>query len=155
MRAAALCWFIVKALGVSATPQAERRTTTYDEATILQYALTLEHLKNAFYAGAIAKFDQRAHEKFAEISAHEKRHVVLFEVALRAAALKPCTYGFLYTYPKSFVALSQILEGVGTSAFTGAAQFLTSKALITKAASIRIHPCHGGLHAAWVASSVN
>ena len=53
---------------------------------------------------------------------------------------------------KSFVGLSQVLEGVGTSAYAGAASFLTSKDALNAAAVILSTEAR---HAAWVASAVN
>jgi hypothetical protein len=69
---------------------------------VLQYALTLEHLENAFYSGALAKFDASAFERagfpswvrgrFAQIGEHEASHVAFLEKALGDKATKPCTY---------------------------------------------------------------
>ena len=70
--------------------------------TILQYALTLEHVENAFYSGALKKFDAHAFEqagfpgwvrgRFAQIGAHEATHVKFLETALGAMAPKACEY---------------------------------------------------------------
>lgn len=113
------------------------------DTTILQYALTLEHLENAFYSGALAKFDQAAFTeaglpnwvrgRFAQVASHEASHVALLQKALGDSATKPCKYEFPYTDPKSFVALSQLIEGVGTSAYIGAAKLISNKDYVTVA----------------------
>lgn len=72
------------------------------DTAVLNYALTLEHLENAFYAGALAQFDDKdfrdaglpswAHTRFVEIAAHEARHVAVLNAALGDQATQPCTY---------------------------------------------------------------
>ncbi|KAJ7023294.1 ferritin-like domain-containing protein [Mycena alexandri] len=155
------------ALGVAAVPvevvkRADSNSTTIDDTTVLNFALTLEHLENAFYSGALAKFSEHdfkkaglpswARGRFAQVAAHEAAHVAFLSGALGANATQPCNYSFPYTDPKSFAALSQAIEGVGVSAYTGAAQFITDKKYLTAAASVLSTEAR---HASWVASAVN
>ncbi|KAK0554777.1 hypothetical protein OC846_000538 [Tilletia horrida] len=132
------------------------------DTIILNYALTLEHLENAFYRDSLAKYDNTAfanagfpawvRSRFAEIGAHEKAHVDFLASALGANATKECTYNFGVTDPKSFAATSQLLEGIGVSAYLGAAAAITNPAYLTAAGSILTTEAR---HAAWVASAVN
>jgi hypothetical protein len=88
-------------------------------------AVTLEHLENAFYRDALAQFDAAAFEsagfpawvrgRFAQIAEHEASHVAVLSGALGDAAVQPCEYTFPYTDPKSFGALSAVIENVGVS----------------------------------------
>lgn len=103
--------------------------------------MTLEHLENAFYHEALNKFDAAAftaagfptwvRERFSQIAEHEAAHVALLSGALGSAAVQPCTYKFPYTDPKSFTALSAILENVGVSAYLGAAASIMDKTYLT------------------------
>ncbi|KAG8723147.1 hypothetical protein FRC09_004541 [Ceratobasidium sp. 395] len=129
------------------------------DTDILNYALTLE---NAFYKGALGKFDAKAFEKagfepfvrgrFQQIVDHEATHVEFLSEALGDKATKPCTYKFPYTDPKSFAALSMALEGVGVTAYLGAAKLISNKAYLTAAAAILTTESR---HSAWISSSVN
>jgi rubrerythrin len=134
----------------------------HTDMTILNFALTLEHLENAFYSGALQKFDEQAFAdaglpsyargRFEQVAAHEMAHVQLLSTALGDKGTQPCEYSFPYKDPKSFAALSQVFEGVGASAYSGAAQFITNKAYLTAAASILATEAR---HASFVASAVN
>ncbi|PPQ76187.1 hypothetical protein CVT26_009361 [Gymnopilus dilepis] len=148
--------FVHQAMSVPLTRRA------VDDITVLNFALTLEHLENAFYQGALAQFDAKAFTdaglppfargRFLQIADHEKTHVQFLSSNLGAQATQPCNYSFPYTDPKSFTALSQVLEGVGTSAYAGAAQLISNKTYLTVAATILSTEAR---HASWIAAAVN
>lgn len=133
----------------SAAPLVTRQATAITDADILNYALTLEHLEDTFYRQGLANFTQ---EQFAaagydaafyanlkRTSVDETTHVEFLTTALTAAGAKPvaeCTYAFGVTSVDMFVATASILEGVGVSAYTGAAADIMSKDYLTAAASI-------------------
>ncbi|KAK5173421.1 uncharacterized protein LTR77_002102 [Saxophila tyrrhenica] len=136
--------------------------------TILQFALTLEHLENVFYKEALknytlsdfkaAGYSQDYYNNLKYIAYDEQVHVQALSQALSAAGQTPnqaCTYRFpsidVYAPPPShpsiiiplttrtsptFITLSSVLEGVGTSAYLGAAGLITNKQYLTVAGSI-------------------
>lgn len=93
--------FVFAALS-SASALPVRRDSTIDDMTILNFALTLEHLENAFYSGALQKFDEQAFAdaglpsyargRFEQVAAHEMAHVQLLSTALGDKATQPCEY---------------------------------------------------------------
>ncbi len=109
----------------------------------------LEHLENTFYREAFASFkkqdflDQGFDEQFFVnlefIAADESAHVDFLIAAISSAGaspVQPCQYNFPVTDVASFVTISAILESIGTSAYLGAAPFISSKEILTAAASI-------------------
>lgn len=111
--------------------------------------MTLEHLENAFYRIGLqnftqqqfadAGFDDKFYKNLQIVAADEKTHVDFLDKAIVAAKFTPvkeCVYSFPVTDPKSFVMVSSVLEGVGVTAYLGAAAKIMSKDYLTAAGSI-------------------
>ena len=120
-------------------------------ANFLASRSQLEHLENVFYKEALGKFPLSAfvaagfsesyYNNLKFVVHDEEDHVVLLTKALTLAGAKPvaaCEYSFPYTDVKSFITLSSVLEGVGTSAYLGGAGLITSKEYLGVAASILV-----------------
>jgi len=137
------------AASFSAAAPVERRLPTptgITDITILNYALTLEYLERAFYRGGLATFSEADfvaagfpdpfYANLKEVYSDEQTHVSFLAGALGAAATVELEYTFPYTDPKSFVGLSSVLEGVGVSAYLGAAAEIVNPAYLTAAGAI-------------------
>jgi hypothetical protein len=120
------------------------------DTAVLNYALTLEHLENAFYRDGLAVFDpsdfapfdvgnQSAYEAFKLISSHEYDHVVTLTSAIKSLGAHPveeAVYDFGYDTIDEFVAFAQVLENTGVMAYDGAVNSISDPALITAGATI-------------------
>lgn len=111
----------------------------------------MEHLENAFYKKALSEWDQKAftdagfpasfYDELKYIAHDEEGHVVYLEAGLTAAGAKPvaaCEYSFPMSSPHDFIKLASVIEGVGVSAYLGAAADITAKAYLTAAGSILV-----------------
>lgn len=111
--------------------------------------MTPEHLEYRFYNQSLtnysesdftdAGFDASIRANIVEVLADEKTHVSFLTAALENAGAIPveeCTYDFGVTGVESFLATASILEGVGVSAYLGAAADIMSKKYLTAAGSI-------------------
>ena len=127
------------------------------DVEVLNYALTLEHLEYAFYRDGLAQFDEedftsakfirgfggrvisRVYPNFQLIRAHEETHVEILTSVIAGRGGTPvneCNYDFGYSNVDGFVAVAQLLENTGVSAYTGAAHELEDDDLLTAAATI-------------------
>lgn len=111
--------------------------------------MTLEHLEAAFYAEglrnytagafAAAGFDNTFYQNLQEIAFDERVHVDFLSATLNsigATPVQPCTYRWGVNTVQGFVATAQVLEGVGVSAYLGAAAQIMDESYLTAAGSI-------------------
>ena len=72
------------------------------DTSILNFALTLEYIENAFYKQGLADLDEQAFAdagfapwvrgRFVQIGNHEATHVAFLRAALGGDAVQPCNY---------------------------------------------------------------
>ncbi|RPD60627.1 hypothetical protein L226DRAFT_552389 [Lentinus tigrinus ALCF2SS1-7] len=152
-----LAFAAIAGTSVRAAPSSSRILTT--DIDVLQYALTIEHIANAYYKGALAEFDDKvfadagySHDvrnRFVEIGSHEAAHVKLLSDILGSKATQPCIYEFLFTDVVSFVVLAGVLENLADSAYVGAIHLIQNPDYVTTAATILSVQAR---HATWVPS---
>ena len=119
-----------------------------DDIEVLNYALTLEHLENAFYRDGVGLFDLgtdgfgfSVNEQLGVIGAHEAAHVATLTDVIASLGGAPVAeaaylFGDAYASPEAFLATAAALENTGVSAYDGAAQFIADAGLLTAAGSI-------------------
>ncbi len=127
------------------------------DVDLLNYALTLEHLENAFYQQGQSRFSRgeftsagflrgfggsiisKAYDYFNIIAEHERVHVqTLISVikSLGGTPVTPCKYDFGYSNVDGYVAVAQALENTGVMAYDGAVALIQAANLQTAAATI-------------------
>jgi len=135
--------------------KAEDDTT---DVNVLNYALTLEHLENAFYRDGLAQFSDEqlmnadALSEFGDevrmalpghlqtVGAHEAAHVsALADTVeqLGGTPVEEATYDFGYETPSEFLGVARALENTGVAAYKGAAPTVSNDAVFS--AAIGIH----------------
>ena len=131
-----------------ATPVLEVETDFENDIDVLNYALTLEHLENAFYRDGVPLFDfgtdpfgNSLNEYLATIGAHEAAHVVTLTDVITQLGGTPVTeavydFGDAYTDPTAFLETAQALENTGVSAYDGAGAAISDPDLLTAAGTI-------------------
>ncbi|KAH9962381.1 ferritin-like domain-containing protein [Russula dissimulans] len=138
-------------LAVSAVPVA--RGTDAATLSVLQFALTLENMENAFYTQALGKFQtsdfsnagfsssQIAIEEITAISTDEASHVSALEAIITAfgeTPLQGCQFDFtsVLTDVSTMASVARLIENVGVGAYLGAAHLIEDPRVLTAAASI-------------------
>ncbi|CAL8577416.1 hypothetical protein XPA_003245 [Xanthoria parietina] len=153
---------------VQSSPLGKRHvvsTPVVNDGIILNYALTLEYLERKFYMEGLANytrddfvkagFEDPFYDNLKEIYFDEQTHVQFLSDALKAAGITPTNelqYSFGTTNPMQFVTLSSVLEGVGVSAYLGAARDIMNKDYLDAAGAILTVEAR---HTAYIRASLN
>ncbi|EMA34981.1 ferritin-like domain-containing protein [Haloarcula japonica] len=137
--------------------ETETPTPPADDVPILNYALTLEHLENAFYregletfsddelmtADVLADFGERVRMEVPDylrtVSEHEAAHVSAISDTveqLNGTPVKEAEYDFGYETPSEFLAVAEALENTGVAAYAGAAPKVVNNDVLAAAAGI-------------------
>ena len=131
-----------------ATPAVDVEQDFEDDVDVLNFALTLEHLENAFYRDGIGLFDfgpdpfgNAIIDYLSLISAHEAAHVVTLTDVITSLGGTPVTeqaYDFTDAYASApaFLETAQALENIGVSAYDGAGAAISDPNLLTAAGTI-------------------
>jgi hypothetical protein len=131
---------------------------TTNDINILNYALRLENLENAFYSQALSTFAPKDFQNsltvqgiggskiganlYSYISAigqHEQAHVnklIQAVTAMGGTPQAPDCYNFGFTTVDQFLQIAQAIENTGVAAYDGAIASLTNTDLQTAAATI-------------------
>ena len=121
------------------------------DVAILNFALTLEFLEQAFYAEARASKRLRGETfRFADVVGnHEASHVRFIQGVLGAKAVKRPKFDFKGTTrdQKKFQATAQTLEDTGVHAYLGQVPNIKAKAVLVGAGRILSVEAR---HAAWI-----
>jgi hypothetical protein len=120
------------------------------DASVLNFALTLEYLEAEFYVQAVAggALSGRLLEFATTVRDHELAHVDFLKEALGDAAIAKPTFDFKGTTadPGRFAVTSMVLEDLGVMAYDGQAFKLRPKALAAAGSIVSVE----ARHAAWI-----
>lgn len=131
-----------------ATPVLDVPEDFVDDLDVLNYALTLELLENAFYRDGVGLFDLGTdpfgnvlNDYLALIGAHEAAHVttltdVITELGGTPVAEQAYDFSEAYADPIAFLETAQALENVGVGAYDGAGAAISDPDLLTAAGTI-------------------
>jgi rubrerythrin len=145
--------------GATATPTATATATptAAPDVPLLNYALTLEHLENAFYRDGLETFSESelmhadTLSAFSQsvrmdvpgyletVGAHEKAHVEALTATVKKLGGTPveeAEYDFGYSTPSEFLAVAMALENTGVAAYAGAAPQVVDNDVLAAAAGI-------------------
>ncbi|MBX0295649.1 ferritin-like domain-containing protein [Haloarcula nitratireducens] len=127
------------------------------DVPILNYALTLEHLENAFYREGLETFSddelsgadvlsdlngqvcQEVPEYLQTVGDHEAAHVKALSATVEKLGGTPVEegeYDFGYETPSEFLAVAKALENTGVAAYAGAAPMVVNNEVLGAAAGI-------------------
>lgn len=156
------------ALAVKSASAQSDTSTNLSDVSVLNYALTLEHLEAAFYTQGLTRYRATdfssamfasvfgpgtvngVYTNLGRIRDHEVAHVQALQAAIRSLGgtpVQPCTYTFPYSTPEQFLQVALTLEETGVAAYNGALALLRSAALKASGASIATVE---GRHAAYL-----
>jgi hypothetical protein len=127
--------------GVPTPPQ-----TNVTATDVLNAALNLEQLKSAFYQGGLANFTTANFTTagyplgvrgfYQQVLQHSQTYVSNITSLLGNQTTQMCTYNFPVQNVTEFVALSDTLEAISTSAYIGSEAYIEDKTLRVLAASL-------------------
>ncbi|GAB7011579.1 ferritin-like domain-containing protein [Halorubrum trueperi] len=127
------------------------------DVDVLNYALTLENLEDAFYSEALDEFDEddfvesdaleefeeeirvEAYEYVATVSEHESDHVDVLTQVVELLGGEPSPameYDFGIESVADVLELAAVFENAGVAAYAGAAPYIESPDLVSAAVSI-------------------
>ncbi|KAJ2932461.1 hypothetical protein H1R20_g4620, partial [Candolleomyces eurysporus] len=147
---AAVLPFVSAAPAITTNAHARRAAA---DIVVFKFADVLEQLESAFYAQALAKFQEADFiaagfpnsripgEQFLTIQKDEATHSVVLQAALKSFGEQPITnckfnFGGALTDVATMAATARIVENVGVSAYLGGATLITDPVLLAAAGSI-------------------
>jgi rubrerythrin len=120
------------------------------DAEILNFALTMEHVQAGFYAEALARgtLDGELRAFAQRVGGQERAHIAFIRKALGKAAAKPpkLDFGEDTGSPEAFAEAAFKLEDLGVAAYNAQAPSLTKPTLAAAAQIVSVE----ARHASWI-----